>query len=152
MSDSTMTAAKTDAKTDVPGTDAQVPVLTFGAPLPGLDGITRYALVGLDDNGALFSLRSVDNPDVRLLLAPTWVCAPQDYQVELDDDIVTELSLGTGADAAVFLVVTPGESLAASTVNMLAPVIVNSDNGRAAQVVLNGTDYPLRAPITQVAA
>lgn len=144
MSDAALTIAPSEA-------DTEVPVLTFGAPLPGLGEMTRFALIGLDENGALFSMRSVDDPDIRLLLAPTWVCAPQDYHVELDDDVVAELNLGTGEDAAVFLVVTPGESLDASTVNMLAPVIVNSDNGRAAQVVLNGTDYPIKAPLTQAA-
>lgn len=123
-------------------------VLTFGAPLPGLAGVTEYQLVQLAENGSLFSLRSVDDASLRLLLTPTWVCAPADYTVNLDDELCAELGLEREEDAAVFLVLTPGASLAESTVNLLAPVVVNATTGRAAQVVLNNSDYPLRAPIS----
>lgn len=129
------------------GSSSDIPVLTFGAPLPGLTDVTRFALVPLAENGSLFSLRSVDDPGLRLLLAPSWVCAPESYTVSLDDDICAELGIDDANNAAIFLVVTPGSGLADSTINMLAPVIVNADNGRAAQIVLAGTDYAIRAPL-----
>jgi flagellar assembly factor FliW len=123
----------------------ELPELRFSAPMPGLDGLTRFVLVRLDDTGALFSLRSLEAPDVRLLVAAPWVCAP-DYAPERDDDAGDELGLTRAEDAVVLLVVHAGASLADSTVNLLAPVVVNVTTGRAAQVVL-GADLPLRAPL-----
>lgn len=125
----------------------EVPVLTFGAPLPGLVEQTRFALVPLAENGTLFSLRSVADPGLRLLLAPSWICAPESYSVNLDDEICAELGIADPDTAAVFLVVTPGTSLADSTVNMLAPVVINADTGKAAQVVLTGSEYEIKAPL-----
>lgn len=122
-------------------------VVSFGEPIPGLTGITEYVLVQLADNGSLYSLRAVDDPSLRLLLTPTWAGAPADYSVELDDELCAELDMSAAGQAAVFLVVTPGESLADSSVNLLAPVIVNTDNARAAQVVLTNTGYPIKSPI-----
>lgn len=126
---------------------AEIPVLSFGAPLPGLTSQTRFALVPLAENGTLYSLRSMEDPGLRLLLAPSWICAPESYSVSLDDETCAELGISDVNHAAIFLVVTPGASLAESTVNMMAPVVVNSDTGQAAQIVMTGTDYAIKAPL-----
>ncbi|GAB2677876.1 flagellar assembly protein FliW [Thalassiella azotivora] len=123
-----------------------LPEVRFAAPLPGLDGLTRYELVALDDTGALFSLRSLEREGTRLIVAAPWVCAP-DYAPYLDDAVCAELGLERAEDAMVLVVVNPGASLADSTVNLLAPVVVNSRTGAAAQVVLTQGDHPLRAPL-----
>jgi flagellar assembly factor FliW len=125
------------------GTD--LPELTFPTGLPGLEGLHRFALVRLDEVGGLFALRSLDDPDVRLLLGAPWVCAPG-YEAEVDDDVAGELDLREPEDALVLLVLNPGDSLASTTVNQVAPVVVNAATGRAAQVVQVDRDLPLRAP------
>jgi flagellar assembly factor FliW len=133
---SVMTATRT-------GTD--LPELTFSTGLPGLSGLHRFALVRLDEVGGLFALRSLEDPDVRLLLGAPWVCAPG-YEAEVDDDVATDLDLREPEDALVLLVLNAGDSLASTTVNHVAPVVVNAVTGRAAQVVQVDRDLPLRAP------
>lgn len=151
MSAMLMTAAATTPLTtegpmSVVHDETEIPEVRFGAPMPGLDDLTRFALVRLDDAGALFSLRSLEQAAVRLVVAAPWVCAP-DYAPELDDDACDELGLSRAEDAVVLLVVHPGTSATDSTVNLLAPIVVNATTGQAAQVVLSGTDLPLRAPL-----
>ncbi len=46
------------------------------------------------------------------------------------------------------LVVTVGASLAESTANLMAPIVVNTAAQVAAQVVLDDPGLPLRAPLT----
>ncbi|MFP5346536.1 MAG: flagellar assembly protein FliW [Actinomycetes bacterium] len=135
---------------DVRAEGSDIPELRFGTPMPGLDGLTRFALVRLDDTGALFSLRCLDEPSVRLLVAAPWVCAP-DYAPELDDDACADLGLTRAEDAVVLVVVHPGESVVDSTVNLLAPIVVNATTGAAAQLVLTGSDLPLKAPLVPAA-
>jgi flagellar assembly factor FliW len=36
-------------------------------------------------------------------------------------------------------------------VNLLAPIVVNYDDGRAAQVILDSSDWPLRAKLSDIA-
>lgn len=127
----------------------EIPEVRFGAPMPGLDGLTRYALVRLDDVGGLFSLRSLDDPEVRLVVATPWLCAPG-YAVDLDDDACRQIGLTRPEDAIVLLVVNPGPSLAESTVNLLAPIVVDAGTGQAAQVMQPDGDLPLRAPLLPV--
>lgn len=128
------------------GTDDALPEIVFDAPLPGLEDLTRFVLVRLDEVGALFSLRSLQSPGTRLVVVAPWV-VDGDYAPVLDDDTCAHLGLVESADAVLLLVVNPGASLPESTVNLLAPLVVHARTGRAAQVVLTGTDLPVRAPL-----
>ena len=125
---------------------AEVPELRFVAPLLGLEALRRFALVGLGDEVPLFSLTSLDDPEVSVLvLAPAAVFA--DYAPDLDAVTRAALGLGEREDPLLLVVVTAAESLEASTANLLAPVVVNPATMAAAQVVLTGSDLPLRAPL-----
>jgi flagellar assembly factor FliW len=123
-----------------------LPELVFESPMPGLEHLSRFALVRLDDVGALFRLQSLEDTNVRLVVAAPWLCA-SGYTPHLDDDTCALLDLQSGADAVLLVVVSPGESLTESTVNLLAPIVINTSTGRAAQVVLTDSEHPLRAPL-----
>lgn len=114
-------------------------------PLPGLPALTRYRLTGLEDTGVLFTLQAED-ADVQLLLAAPWAFFP-DYAPVLSDEDVDLLGLTSAEDALLFVVLTTGETAAGSTANLLAPVVVNQHDGRAVQVLLTGTELPVRAPL-----
>jgi flagellar assembly factor FliW len=47
----------------------------------------------------------------------------------------------------VYVIVTLGRTPPEATVNLLGPLIVNRNNGRAAQVVLDGNRYDVRTPL-----
>ena len=123
--------------------------LEFAEAPPGMLGLTGFTLTPLDEVGSLFAMRSTREPAVRL-----FVVAPQpyfpDYAPDLDDHSRGALDLGT--DAPVLLVVVhPGQAGDPPTANLLAPVAVNPRTGAALQVVLDGDQWPLRAPFTTAA-
>ena len=120
--------------------------LTFVAPIAGFPDATAFALVELDPSSVLLALRSTEEPQLRFLVVPPAPFFP-DYAPVLDDTWVARLGLTGVEDVLLFVVVTPGDSLAASTANLLAPVVVNVRTGAAAQVVLADSALPLRAPL-----
>lgn len=120
--------------------------LGFVAPLPGLGTSRWFTLEPLDEDGLLFSLRSEDDPELRLVLAAAGVFFPE-YAPEIEEDWVAALGLETPDDAEVLLVLTVRDSVAEATANLLAPVVVHRGTGAAAQIVLTGTDLPVRAPL-----
>jgi len=123
-----------------------LPEVRFVVPLPGLEQLTRFALVRLDDTGTLYSLQSLEAEGVRLVVLAPGAVFP-DYAPEVEEDDVDGLGLATADDALLLVVVTPGESLAASTANLLAPIVVHAETGLAAQVLLPRGEHPLRAPL-----
>ncbi|KQY45956.1 flagellar assembly protein FliW [Cellulomonas sp. Root137] len=143
MSTSTVRVAGSgDLSVDVPV------LLELSTPLLGLPGHVRYSLEALDEHGVLFALRSVpadaSDAPVRLFVVSPVAHFP-DYEPTIDSDALT-----WDADAehtAVLAVVHPGQGAQGGpTVNLLAPIVVDTRSGHAAQVVLDG-DWPLRAPV-----
>ena len=113
-------------------------------PLPGLPGHPEFSLDGLDDTGALFALRSLADPGVRL-----FVVRPETffdgYTPGVDPSTRESLALEDGQEPLLLVVVHPGSGDSPTTANLLAPLVVNPDTGAASQVVLDG--WPLRAPL-----
>jgi flagellar assembly factor FliW len=131
--------------------DREVPELHFVRPLPGFPGLTRFALVRLDEGGddedcAVFELRSLEVPDVRFLVGIPTAFFP-DYAFDLDDAATADLALEAADDALVLVVLTVGADSASTTANLLAPVVVNARTRSAAQVILSGSDWPVRAAV-----
>ena len=125
---------------------AELPVLRFVRPMPGFADAGEFALVQLDDDGVLCALRSVADPDLRFLVVPPQVFFP-DYAPELPDAVVAELGIARAEDVLVLVVLNAGTGLADTTANLLAPIVVDTVSRRAAQVILDDVDLPIRAAL-----
>ncbi|WP_138445235.1 flagellar assembly protein FliW [Sinomonas susongensis] len=117
--------------------------LTFAEPLPGLAPHTDFTLEAVDGAAGLFSLRPDAAPDIRLFLLDAAVYVPG-YEPEISAPC-RSLGLGSPEEARVLVVATPGEG--GTTVNLMAPVIVNEATGQSAQAILDGQGWPLRMPL-----
>jgi flagellar assembly factor FliW len=128
----------------------EVPELSFVRPLPGFAELRRYVLVEISGEAGqepvLFELRSLEEPGVRFLAAVPTAFFP-DYAFELDEGECAELDLRDESDALVLVLLTVGRDPATTTANLLAPVVVNARTRSAAQVILSGTDWPVRAAV-----
>ena len=125
--------------------------VSFLAPPPGLEPLTEFALEDIDGASGLYSLTGTDiSAGVRRFYAIDAAVYLPEYNPEISDEQARQLQLEDPADARVLVVANPSD--AGTTVNLLAPVIVNTRTWQCAQVILEGRDLPLRAPWEAVAA
>ena len=126
--------------------DLEIPVLEFVSPMLGFPAHRQFVLVRVHDEGVLYALTSVSDPELRFLVVPP---APffSEYAPEIDDESLTALGARDGADLLVLLVVTTGETAQDSTANLMAPIVVDPMTMKAAQCVLTGSNLPVRAPL-----
>ena len=47
----------------------------------------------------------------------------------------------------VLVMLTVGRDIAGTSANLLAPIVINARTRVAAQVILTGSDWPVRAPL-----
>jgi len=128
-------------------TTAEIPEINFIRPIPGFSDLRHFALTRLDDRETLISeLRSLERPDVRFVVTTPAIFF-SDYVVELDDQDCEALGLESAADALILTVLTPGDDPKPTTANLLAPVVINAKTRAAAQVILTGSEWPVRAPL-----
>jgi len=144
MSTATLTPAFVESRSTATVVE-EIPVIDMVEPMPGFPGVRSFALVRLDDEGVLCALRSVDEPSLRFLVVPPQLFFP-DYAPVVDDATVAALGIDSADDVVVLAVVNAGGSPADATVNLLAPVLVNTATRQGVQVVLTD-DLPVRAPL-----
>ena len=114
----------------------------FVEPLPGFDG-EEYTLNRIDDQGLLYSLRSVASPELRFVLAAAPAFFP-DYAPSISGSFAGPL----GADEVdLLLVLTIGSGLQDATANLRAPVALARTTGRAVQVILDDEGLSMREPL-----
>lgn len=123
-----------------------IPVIELVHPMPGFPDRSRFALVQLDDDGVLCALRSLDDPELRFLVVSPVSFFP-DYAPVVDEEAVAELGIESADDVLVLLVLTAGDSLADTTANLAAPVLVNPATRRAQQVILDDPALSVATPL-----
>ena len=145
------TASVTEQRNlDVQGSEMQeIPVIELVQPMPGFPGLSRFALVQLDDDGTLCALRSLEDPDLRFLVVPPAKFFA-DYAPEIDDDTVAALEIEAVEDVLLLVVINAGLGLGDTTANLVAPVVVNTSTRRAQQVVLDDQDLSVAVPLIAV--
>lgn len=142
----TFTETGSGGTTMIMSDGTELPIIEFVLPIPGFSQMRRFVLVSMDESGLLYSLRSVDDEALRFLVLVPGQIFP-DYQPEIDDATLALLNAAQPENLLVLLVVSAGESVVDSTANLLAPIVVDQVTRKAAQVVLSGTEMPIRAPL-----
>jgi flagellar assembly factor FliW len=128
---------------EVPAADA----IHFSEPIPGFADCVRYALVphvradGAADGGVMW-LQAIDPPYHAFIVTDPWSVVA-DYAPEIPDADAGQLRLRSFEDASVLVILTvPREGDV--TVNLRAPIVFNTVERLAKQVVLLSDQYGTR--------
>ena len=122
--------------------------IEFDGGIPGLEQHKIYALVQFDESYPLVWLQSIEDMSICLPVIDTFAVLP-DYVFDMDDSDVKDLGLSSPDELHVVSVVVIPEDVQGMTVNLAAPIIINTISGKAKQIVLTGIEYNVRAPIFQ---
>lgn len=122
--------------------------LTFVTPPPGLAPHVEFALDEIEGAPGLHTLRAAADATVRLFVVDASKYVP-DYAPTFTPEHLSDVGAASGSDASVLVVTTLDSD--GPVVNLLAPVLVNAATGAASQVILDGSDFPLRARLARTA-
>lgn len=119
--------------------------LAFTTPPPGLAPLVDFTLTGVEGAAGLFVLTADAEPAKRLFLLDARIYLPE-YAPVISAEQRLGLGLQGAEDAWVLVVANPGEG--GTTVNLMAPIVLNAATGVCAQLILENQDWPLRAELT----
>ena len=119
-----------------------LPTIDMAVPMPGFPRHRQFVLVRLNDEGLLYAFTSIEDPELRFLVAPPEPFFP-DYAPEIEDEVFAALNTKDPDRLLLLVVITAGVN--ETTANLLAPIVVDRDSRRAMQVILNGSTMPVRA-------
>lgn len=121
-------------------------VLTFPHGVVGMDDLRRFALLEDERIAPCRWLQSLDEPQMVFVAVDPHLVEPH-YQASISEEDAAALELARPQDASLWVLVTVQPDPSESTVNLLAPVIVNPQRRLGAQVILHDSDYSIRQPI-----
>ncbi len=112
-------------------------VITFKSGLPGFESEKEFIIVLSRDAELPFHyLQSVNNEDVTFVITNPFIFAGQ-YDFELSEEILSELEIKNSEEISVYAITTIPDNTENTTINLMAPVIVNNTNNFGRQVILS---------------
>jgi len=122
-------------------------IYTFEQGLPGFPDNKKFTILPLDADLPIAFLQSTEEAEVGFVIGIPFAFKP-DYAFDLSDEDKETLEIEKPEDVMTYAIMTLKESFAESTLNLLAPVLINVTKKQGKQIVLHDSElYPLRHPI-----
>lgn len=118
----------------------------FEQGIPGFENLRYFTFEYVEGDLPMRLMKSVENQEVNLLVTSPFYFYPE-YEWELSETMKDELSIKTEADIEIWSIITVPEDPAKSTLNLLAPVVLNINAKIGMQLILHDSSYSSRTPL-----
>ena len=116
-------------------------IVHFKDGIPAFEDEHEFVILPYEEESPYYFMQSLKSPDLAFLLTIPFLFF-NDYSFEIDDETIKELDI-KDPDAVFYytMVTIPNGSIRYMTANLLAPIVLNSANMKAKQVVLEKSTY-----------
>lgn len=122
-------------------------IIRFPKGIPGFLDETEFVILDLPNNSAFQLLQSVKTEDLAFVITNPYLFV-QEYTFNLDDNLIESLEIKEQEEVAVYTIITVRKPFKESTMNLRAPIIINTTTKCAKQYILNDSIYSSKKPIT----
>lgn len=127
-------------------------VITFENGIIGFPELKRFALVHDEEKGSEAEIRflqSLDEPAFAMPVMDPLVVKP-DYDPEVNDELLTGAGNITLENILVLVTVSVPNDLKKMSVNLQGPFVINVEERKACQIIVEGGSYPVKFPIYDI--
>lgn len=119
-------------------------IIYFEEGIPGFDDIHRYGVIKSEDPESPFSwIQAIEDSEIAFALVNPFA-VKNDYDFELKNKYAKNLEIEDINQVVVYAVVVVPEDISKISMNLKAPIIVNMNNRKAAQIILDTDKYTVR--------
>lgn len=126
-------------------------VITFPGGLPGLEGLEKYAIIRCEQTEPIQWLQSVEDMDLALPIVNPFIINPH-YEVEVDDSELEYIKSDKEEDLIVMNIMVVPDQLTDMTVNLLAPILINTKDMLGTQVMMDYKSFSIAYPAFEALA
>ncbi|MFB1098029.1 flagellar assembly protein FliW [Terribacillus sp. JSM ZJ617] len=120
-------------------------VIHFEKGLPGFQDEKMFVLIDFPDNPVFQILQSTETAHVAFVVASPYHFR-KEYTFDLGNQTKDELAITTPDQVKVLSILTLRKPFEKSTINLLAPIIINVDALKGQQIILTD-DFSSRTPL-----
>ena len=116
-------------------------VVHFKNGIPAFEDEHEFLIIPYDEESPYYFMQSLKTPELAFLITTPFIFFPE-YVIEIDDETLDELKIKNQEDVMLYSLITiPNGSVRYMTANLLAPVVLNTENMQAKQIVMEKTRY-----------
>lgn len=115
-------------------------IITMKRPILGFEKLVSFCLVQREDMEPFHWLQSTEDPEVAFIVLNPAVFY-EDYRIEVNPKEIAELEIADLKSVETYAVVTVPEDPQRMSVNLQGPILINTENGFAKQLILVNSDY-----------
>ncbi len=118
-------------------------VIHFDQGILGFEEIKEYLLYHEDEDGIIWSLQAAES-DVPSFIVVDPYPLISDYNPQLTQSELGYFGEIDAENLCVLVIAVIKPNLKDSVVNLKAPIVIDVNNKRAKQIILENSDYPIR--------
>lgn len=127
-------------------------IITFENGIVGFPDMKRFALVHDEEKGVdagIRYLQSVEEPEFAMPVMDPLRVVP-DYNPEIEDELLNPLGDISPDNLLVLVTVSVPKEITKISINLQAPIIINAEERKAAQIIVEGSEYKIKYPIYEI--
>ena len=131
---------------------AEEKIITFENGIIGFPDLKRFTLLHDEARGTdagIRFLQSIEEPGFAIPVMDPLIVKP-DYDPEVNDELLAAAGKITPENLVVLVTVTIPKDLTKMTVNLQGPFVINAEERKACQVIVEGQDYPVKFPVYEI--
>ena len=127
-------------------------IIEFNGGIIGFPQLTKFALIYDEEKGVGAGIRWLQSMQDENFAMPVMdpLVVQKDYNPEIEDELLKEMGDLKEDNLLVLVTVTVPSDLTKMSVNLRGPIIINSDNRKACQVIVEGESYQVKFPVYEI--
>ena len=121
-------------------------IITFDNGIIGFPDLRRFTLLHDEERGTGVGIRflqSLDEPGFAMPVMDPLLVQP-DYDPEVNDELLAGAGNLTDDNILVLVTVSVPSDLTKMSVNLQGPIVINVEEHKACQVIVEGEKYPVK--------
>ena len=115
-------------------------IIQFPHGIPGFEKMRKFTLIKHEENSPFSFLQSVEEEELVFVVVEPLAFFPQ-YKVMLSKQNLADIKIEKIEDSLIRLIVTIPQNPQQMTANLQAPLIINTKDNLAKQIILDHADY-----------
>lgn len=127
-------------------------IITFENGIIGFPELKHFTLLHDEEKGTgagIRFLQSLEEPAFAMPVMDPFM-VKLDYKPEVDDELLADLGCLTEDNLLILVTVTVPSDLTKMSVNLQGPLVINVDEHKACQIIIDGGQYPVKFPIYDI--
>lgn len=121
-------------------------IIIFPDGILGFEDSRQFILLDIPDNEFFKILQDVEREYVSFIVTDPFKFK-EDYEMEVQDNELLKINIRKKEQIATINIVTLSDVFEKSTMNLLAPIIMNTENRIGKQFVLSDVSYSTKHPL-----